>query len=147
MDAFQKSEAKRPLLARGIVASWVEFRSGIESLIRSYNETQQGESYPAVIASGERGIVISTERSGGDQVHSVTIAVTISLDEGQHLIAALKETWWLNRQGGLAKRQEDRYTFKLDGDPEEGKVWLASSDFGNCTPPQAAEALLVKTLS
>jgi hypothetical protein len=149
MDAFQRSEAKRALLTKSIAPCWVEFRSAVESLVRSYNETQDGRFQPATISlSSDHAILISSARGmAEDEFHNVTLIIKISLDEGEYVISATRETW-LTRQGlNLSKQDEDSYSFKLDGDPEEGKVGLTSTAFGNCTPSKAAEALLVKTLT
>jgi hypothetical protein len=149
MDAFQESEAKRALIARNLVPCWVEFRSAVESLIPSYNETRGGKVHPASVAPvGELAIVVSSDRGpADDEYHTVTIVITISLKEGEYVIAATEETWHTRQGLKLSKQDEYSYEFKLDGDLEEGKVWLVSTEFGkHITPFEAAEALLMKIL-
>ena len=46
MDAFQRKEAKRLLLARRIIPVWVEIRTLVGTLLASYNETRTGKTVP-----------------------------------------------------------------------------------------------------
>jgi hypothetical protein len=151
MDAFQAREAKRTLLAKNIVISWAIFRSALESLLHSYNETQQGTLHPAKLdpVSDDTTIVISSGRGmAKDEFNTVVIVITIRLDKGEYLISARKETWLSRQQVRISKaNKDDLYEFTLDGDPENGELWLASTEFGRCTPSKAAESLLVKTLA
>jgi hypothetical protein len=148
VDAFQRIEATRRWQEQNIVPSWVSFRSCVESLIPSYNETKEGIEAPAVIVtSDDHNIVISSDRGlAKDRFHCVTISIRISLNEGEYVIAATAENW-LTRHGQRISRQNQKvYRFTLKADPEDPtNVWI-SSDFGACSSMKAAESLLLKTL-
>jgi hypothetical protein len=150
VDAFQKIEATRRWLTQNIVPSWVVFRSCVESLIISYNETEEGKAAPAVIvpSGDDHTIVISSDRGiAKDMFHYMTVAIQVTLNEGDYVIVATRENW-LTRYGQRISRQNQKvYKFTLKEDSEDGTPRWTSSDFGSCSSMEAAESLLLKSLT
>jgi hypothetical protein len=151
MDAFQRKEANRRLLALKAPSIWVEFRTATESLVKSYNDTTEGKTFPVMSKPDPNGCSLLLERQEGlaqDQFHSVTLGISIRFEKSEYIISAVEEHW-LTRFGGRIKHAKSpkHYRFVLEADETENPDVYVRYEDQPMDASLAAETFLLKALS
>jgi hypothetical protein len=149
MNAFERAETKAQLLRREFLPMWTAVRSAVEDLIGSYNRTEKGRFFPAVLRSqeGDRAVIVTCDKGlANDRFNHVTVTIRISLHEEAFEIVVLTERWLSRQDHDLMQESTGTETFRFDGDLTTQSVWLLSNGDRRLSAYQCAETFLVAAL-
>src|SRR5579862_616905 len=149
MNAFQRAEEQRLFKERRIVPVWIEFRAAVNTLINSYNDTEEGRIHPASGKSqNDTDILISCDKQrAADQIHTVTLTIQISLNKGVCTITVSQERWLRIHGSRVRKENDSTAHFKLDANFETSEEWLVGKGGTRWGVFACAESVLKNALA
>lgn len=136
-------------IRKAIAPLWVQFRTAVEELVRSYNVIEEGKKHPAKTSqNGDMSITVSCDLGKDkDEFHTLSITITSAVLESKYTIKSTIERWRsAPRQALQPDGALEEIEFSVEADQENQWLVNQASPDRKFTAFQAAECVLLKAL-